>query len=34
LAWMTAEEKRFKIMCGVRIGFGVLLLALGFFEFN
>ena len=34
LAWMTLDEKRFKILCGVRIGFGVLLLALGFFEFN
>ena len=34
LAWVTVDEQRFKILCGVRIGFGVLLLALGFFEFN
>jgi hypothetical protein len=33
-AWGTADEKLFKILCGVRIGFGVLLLALGFFEFK
>ena len=34
IMWMIADEKRFKIMCGVRIGFGALLLALGFFEFK
>ena len=33
-AWGTADEKRFKILCGVRIGFGILLLVLGLFEFN
>ena len=34
IMWMIADEKRFKIMCSVRIGFGALLLALGFFEFK
>jgi hypothetical protein len=32
--WGTADEKRFKILCGVRIGFGILLLVLGLFEFK
>ena len=33
-AWGTADEKRFKILCVVRIGFGILLLMLGIFEFK
>ena len=33
-AWGTADEKRFMILCGVRIGFGILLLVLGLFEFK
>ena len=33
-AWGTADEKRFKILCGFRIGFGILLLMLGIFEFK
>lgn len=34
LMWVTAEEKRFKALCGIRIAFGALLLGLGVFEFK
>lgn len=34
LAWVTAEDKRFKTLCGVRIAFGVALVGLGLFEFK
>ena len=33
-AWGIADEKRFKILCGFRIVFGILLLMLGIFEFK
>jgi len=33
LAWATANEQRIKIACGVRLGFGLLVAALGFTKF-
>ncbi len=34
ITWLIADEKRFNVLCGVRIGFGIFLLVLGLFEFK
>jgi len=34
LSWATADDKRFKTLCGARIAFGVILVGLGLFEFK